>query len=218
MSISKVGASYLKDVIEKDLVLKNLGEYSEDVQINILDQISPDNFSDMIYVSEIYLSNPNTKQLFIDKMKQIINWKIYFDQEAPPEFIDVFFTIATESLPDITNALYYLVHYKLPVYLFEKHFDKIHNYALIEYNYDRKLFKEKSTLYYAIFVVQSKKEIIQIFDFLIENVERKGNLDNPYTDVLLMLIDYLKTIDIQFHVYDTPVLPENRLKRLENII
>ena len=210
--------SYIKDILEKDLVLKNLESYSLKTQISILDKISPDNFSDMIYVSNFYVSNEATRNLFIDKIKKIMNWKVYFDQNAPKIFIDTFFDNATDSITDKNLVLYFINHYKLPINIFKRHFEKIYRYALSEYNNDRKLFKEKSTAFYGIFVAQNKKEIIEIFDYLIENVERLGTLDNSYTDILLQLIDYLKTIDIEFHLHDTPILPKDRLERLAKII
>jgi len=210
--------SYIKDIVEKDLVLKNLPNYPLQTQINILEKISPENFSDMIYVSNFYLSNPQTTNLFLDKMKKIVNWKVYFDQNAPKYFIETFFEISNFSLTDTNLVLYYLRHYPLSVYLFQKHFEKIYKYALSEYDNDRKLFKEQSTLFYAIFVALDKKKVIEIFDFLMDNIERIGNLDNSYTDVLLQLIEYLKTIDIEFHVYDTPILPKDRLIRLSKVL
>ena len=210
--------SYIKDILEKDLVLKNLPNYPLKTQIEILDKISPENFSDMIYVSNFYLSNPSTSNLFLEKIKKIYNWKVYFDQNAPTTFIETFFNLANFSLTDTNLVLYYLRHYKLSTYIFQKHFEKIYQYALQEYDNNRKKFKDESTLFYAIFVALTKSEIIEIFDFLMDNIERIGNLDNSYTDVLLQLIDYLKTIDIEFHVYDTPILPKDRLQRLSKVI
>ena len=150
--------------------------------------------------------------MFLKKINNIKNWKVYFDHDCPVEFIDVFFQIAKFNQTDQELAIYYLNCYKLPLDIFEKYFLKIYQFALNENLFDRKELRKKSVVYNGIFVAYSKEEIVRIFDWIMDRAEKypdqKSQLNNPYTDVLLILIEYIKYSkqDIQ--------LPYQRLERL----
>jgi len=208
-------SSYLKSWLEKDLILDNLNEYTDEAQIEILNTISPENFSDMIFVSEFYLKKIKFRNLFIEKIKKIKNWKVYFDHDCPEEFIDVFFEIADFNLTDQELVIYYLTSYKLPLDIFEKHFLKIYQFVLSENFFNRKALRKESVIYNGVFVVYSKEEIVRVFDFLMNRIEmyptQKEQLDNPYTDVLLVLIQVVKASKEQIQ------LPMNRLERLYEV-
>lgn len=205
-------SSYLKSWLEKDLILENLDEYTEEAQIEILNTISPENFSDLIFVSEFYLRKNKFRNMFIEKIKKIKNWKVYFDQDCPEEFVEVFFEIADFNLTDQELVIYYLTSYKLPLDIFEKHFLKIYQFVLSENFFNRKALRNESVIFNGVFVVYSKEEIVRVFDYLMNRIEKyptqKEQLDNPYTDVLLVLIQVVKASKEQIQ------LPMNRLERL----
>ena len=207
--------SYLKNWIEKDDILDDLASYNEEAQFESLESISPENFSDMIFVSDFYLSKPKFKNLFIEKIKKIKNWKVYFDHDAPITFIDVFFVNAKFDITDQELAIYYLSSYKLPLDIFAKHFLKIYQYALIDNKMSRQDLKEKSVVYNGVFIAYSNFEIVRVFDFLMDRVERyetqEQQLDNPYSDVLLILIGFIRESG-------QPIsLPQKRLERLYEV-
>lgn len=207
--------SYLKNWLEKDLILENLDQYDDESLFEILNSISPENFSDLIYVSEFYLKKNKFRNLFLEKVKKIKNWKIYFDHDCPVEFLDVFFDVAQFDLTDQELVLYYLRSYKLPLDIFEKHFIKIYQYILNENLYNRKELRKKSIIYNGIFVVYTKEEIIRVFDYLMDKIERYPiqieQLNNPFMDVLLIMINYVKGSKQEIQ------LPYNRLERLNEV-
>lgn len=204
--------SYLKNIIEKDLVLDNLDEYNDESLFEILDSISPENFSDMIYVSDFYLKRNKFRNLFLEKIKKIKNWKVYFDHDPPVELIKIFFETAQFNQTDQELVIYYLTSYKLPLEILEKNFMKIYKFVLWENEFDRKLLRKKSVVFTAIFVAYSKEEIVRIFDFLMDRIEKyptqKHQLNNPYMDVLLVLLNYVKASKQEIE------LPYQRLERL----
>jgi hypothetical protein len=208
-------SSYLKSWLEKDLILENLNEYTDEAQIEILSTISPENFSDMIFISEFYLRKKKFRNMFIEKIKKIKNWKVYFDHDCPEEFVDVFFEIADFSLINRELVIYYLTSYKLPLDIFERYFLKIYQYVLNENNFDRKALRKDSVVFNGVFVVYSREEIVRVLDYLMDRIEKyetqKAQLDNPYTDVLLILIQVVKASK------ETMQLPLSRLKRLYEV-
>jgi hypothetical protein len=208
-------SSYLKSWLEKDLILENLNEYTDEAQIEILSTISPENFSDMIFISEFYLRKKKFRNMFIEKIKKIKNWKVYFDHDCPEEFVDVFFEIADFSFTNRELVIYYLTSYKLPLDIFERYFLKIYQYVLNENNFDRKALRKDSVVFNGVFVVYSREEIVRVLDYLMDRIEKyetqKAQLDNPYTDVLLILIQVVKASK------ETMQLPLSRLKRLYEV-
>jgi hypothetical protein len=153
--------------------------------------------------------------MFIEKIKKIKNWKVYFDHDCPEEFVDVFFEIADFSLTNRELVIYYLTSYKLPLDIFERYFLKIYQYVLNENNFDRKALRKDSVVFNGVFVVYSREEIVRVLDYLMDRIEKyetqKAQLDNPYTDVLLILIQVVKASK------ETMQLPLSRLKRLYEV-
>lgn len=207
--------SYLKNMIEKDFILDNLQDYNEEAQYEILETINPENFSDMIFVAEFYLRKPKFRPLFILKIRKIKNWKVYFDQDAPIEFIDIFFQDAKFNQTDQELVIYYLNSYKLPLEIFEKHFLKIYQFALAENQFDRRELRKRSVVFNGVFVVYTKEEIVRLFDFLMDRIEsyptQQEQLDNPFADVLLILINYVQSTKQKIE------LPQKRLERLYEV-
>jgi hypothetical protein len=102
--------------------------------------------------------------------------------------------------------------YKIPVELFEKYFLKIYQFVLMHHNFDRREIRKRSVEYNGVFVSYSRFEIARIFDFMMDRIEtyptQKEQLDNPYSDVLVILVNYLQQIKQEDY------LPKKRLERL----
>lgn len=252
--------SYLKTWLEKDSILENLDEYDDDALIEILNMIDTENFSDMIYISDFYLGGSSLtekeegaaqlrRDMFLKKISQIKNWKVYFDRDCPEDFVRVFFDIARFNLVDTELVLYYLSCYKLPLDIFEKHFSKIYQYVFdptvsqtsntsmdgnkfsvgelrkdssysdleLEDYRKRQFLRKKSVVYTGVFAAYTTEELVQIFDYLMDKssiLEKQETyfLDNPYIDVLLILIKYIKESNQNIN------LPESRLERLYELV
>lgn len=208
--------NYLEDFIEQELVLINLEDYSEKVQEEILNQIDPDNFEDMIYVSDFYSSKAKFRNQFLDKISKITTWQTYLDQQPPLDFIMVFFKEMKMDLTDTSLINYYLTHFKLPIPVFKTYFQKIYDFALALNQNNRQKLKNDSTLYDGILALQTKYELIEILDFLIRNVEQMNQsqqtgLDSSYSDVLMILLEFLK-------IREDITIPQNRLDKLNQLI
>lgn len=208
--------SFLKDVIEKNAILDNLDQYDDKSKLFILDTVQPNNFSDMIYISNYFMSDEILKDAFINKIKQITNWKVYFDQDPPEEFIAIFFNNAnTNDANDREMITYYTQSYKLDLDIFKRNFIKIYQVALSNSFDDRMKLKKDSTFYDALFVSYSNLELVNVFDFLMDKIEREdtieSQLNNPFSDVLLILLNFVKTSP-------NINLPVKRLGRLAEIV
>jgi hypothetical protein len=208
--------SFLKDMIEKNSILDNLDQYDDKSKIFILNTIQPNNFSDMIYISNYYLSDEKLKDAFLAKMKQITNWKVYFDQDPPEEFVAVFFNSADiNDANDREMITYYTQSYKLDLDIFKRNFIKIYQVALSDSFDDRNKLKKDSTFYDGLLVAYSNLELVNVFDFLMDKIEQEQTiemqLNNPYADVLLILLNFVKTSP-------NINLPMKRLGRLADIV
>jgi hypothetical protein len=202
--------NYIEDYIQQELVLTNLENDSEKVQKEILDKIDPNNFEDMIYVSDFYLSKGQFRNQFLDKISQITTWRTYLDQQPPMDFIMVFLKDMKMDLTDMSLVNYYLTHFKVPIPVFKNYFEKIYKFVLAMNENDRIKLRKESTIYDGIFALQTKYELIEILDYLIRNVERDG-LNSSYSDVLMILLEFLK-------LREDITIPQNRLERLSNLI
>jgi hypothetical protein len=202
-------ANYLEDFIEQEIFLSNLQEYPIEIQENILQKIDPDNFEDMIYISDFYLSKGQFRNEFLNKISQITNWKVYLDQEPPLDFLMIFFRDIKMNLVDIDLMIYYLTHFKIPLPIFKNYFQKIYDIVLNQSQDNREKLRKQSTIFNGIFTLQNKYELIEIFDFLIRNIEKNGK-DNAYMDAMVILIGFLKMRQID--------LPQNRLEKLYKLI
>jgi hypothetical protein len=202
--------NYIEDYIQQELVLTNLENDSEKVQKEILDKIDPNNFEDMIYVSDFYLSKGQFRNQFLDKISQITTWRTYLDQQPPMDFIMVFLKDMKMDLTDMSLVNYYLTHFKVPIPVFKNYFEKIYKFVLAMNENDRIKLRKDSTIYDGIFALQTKYELIEILDYLIRNVERDG-LNSSYSDVLMILLEFLK-------LKEDITIPQNRLERLSNLI
>jgi hypothetical protein len=202
--------NYIEDYIQQELVLTNLENDSEKVQKEILDKIDPNNFEDMIYVSDFYLSKGQFRNQFLDKISQITTWRTYLDQQPPMDFIMVFLKDMKMDLTDMSLVNYYLTHFKVPIPVFKNYFEKIYKFVLAMNENDRIKLRKDSTIYDGIFALQTKYELIEILDYLIRNVERDG-LNSSYSDVLMILLEFLK-------LREDIAIPQNRLERLSNLI
>ena len=154
----------------------------------------------------------------LEQAKQINNWKVYFDQSPPEEMIDLFFTLADDNMNSMDQALYYLYHFKVPLHILKKHFLKIYDYAIQEYDNDPREMRRESTLFNGIFVAYTKEQLRHVIDFLLDEIDRyEGDhkLDNPYSEVLLILIEYAKTVD---RLYEHKIFTPLRLERLDKLI
>jgi hypothetical protein len=203
---------YLDDFIEQELILDKLSEKSSEEQLKILNSIQPNNFEDMIYVSEFYLSRPQYRKLFLDKISQITIWKTYFDQQPRQEFIQVFFQNAEMNLVDLELVNYYISHFKMPLPVFKQNFRKIYQMILANNEYDRNKLLNDSLQFDRIFALQGKYELIEIFDYLLRNInESKSDKEKQeYSDVLMILLSFIKTAQIE--------LPKNRLDKLYKLL
>jgi hypothetical protein len=213
-------SSYLQSIFEKKFTLSDLKNKSFAEQKSILDSLSPENFSDMIYVFDFYYHHPSFQYEFLEKLKQVKNWNVYFDHDPPVPMIDLFFRIADDSLSMMDQALYYLYHFKVPLEILKKHFLKIYDYAILEYDNDSRKMRKESTLYNGIFVAYTKEQLRNIIDFLLDELDRyegTSTLDNPYSDVLLILIEYAKTVDLLYD-QEMRIFTPLRLERLDKII
>ena len=202
--------NYIEDYIQQELVLTNLENDSERVQKEILDKIDPNNFEDMIYVSDFYLSKGQFRNQFLDKISQITTWRTYLDQQPPMDFIMVFLKDMKMDLTDTSLVNYYLTHFKVLIPVFKNYFEKIYKFVLAMNENDRIKLRKESTIYDGIFALQTKYELIEILDYLIRNVERDG-LNSSYSDVLMILLEFLK-------LREDITIPQNRLERLSNLI
>jgi hypothetical protein len=100
-------------------------------------------------------------------------------------------------------------------------------------NYKKRQFlRRKSVIYTGVFAAYTKEELIQIFDYLMDELnlvsvpeveprtapgtkveDRVVSLfDNPYVDVLLILINYIKESNQDVS------LPESRLEKLYDLV
>jgi hypothetical protein len=213
-------SSNLQSILEKNFLLSDLKNLSLSDQKMILDSLSPENFSDMIYVFDFYYYLPEFHQEYLDKIKEIKNWNVYFDYDPPVAMIDVFFKLADDSLSMVDQALYYLYHFKVPLEILKKHFLKIYDYAVMEYDDDSRKMRKESTLYNGIFVAYTKEQLRNLIDFLLDEIDRyegTNALDNPYSDVLLIMLEYVKTVD-RLYDQESIIFTPMRLERLEKLI
>ena len=201
--------NFVEDYIDQELVLTNLENYPEDIQKEILEKIEPNNFEEMIFVSDFYLRSGKFRESFLQKISKITTWKTYLDQEPPLDFLMVFMKDVKMDLVDLDLVKYYFNHFKVPVPLFKNYFNKIYEIVLLLNQNNRMKLRKESTQYVGIFALQTNFELLEILDYLIRNVQEYG-LNSSYSDVLMILLDFLKfREDIQ--------IPENRLKRLDQL-
>jgi hypothetical protein len=204
--------NYLEDYLEQETILSHLQEYPEDLQEEILNALDPNNFEEMIYVSDFYLGKGKFRNQFLDKISQITTWKTFLDQKPPLDFLMVFLKDLKIDLTDLDLIIYYLTHYKVPLPLFKTFFQKIYDFVLLENQNDRIKLRKQSTIYDGIFALQTNYELIEIFDFLIRNIEETNNgLNSSFSDVLMILLEFIK-------MKEDITIPENRLNRLNNLI
>jgi hypothetical protein len=201
--------NFIEDYIDQELVLTNLQDYPEDIQKEILNKIEPNNFEEMIFVSDFYLRSGKFRELFLQKISKITSWKTYFDQDPPMDFIMVFMKDAKIDLTDIDLVKYYLTHFKVPIPVFKNYFDKIYHIVLLLNQNNRVKLRKESTLYNGIFALQGPYELLEILDYLIRMVQESG-LNSSYSDVLIILLEFLK-------LRDDVSIPHNRLIKLDNL-